>query len=66
MTKKDYEAIAREVKDALAQWPDGTSVLDVGARVATRTLTYRLCDVFAADNPRFDRARFLRACGIEE
>jgi hypothetical protein len=24
-----------------------------------------LCEVFAADNPRFDRDRFVAACGIE-
>jgi hypothetical protein len=22
-------------------------------------------DMFAADNPRFDRARFLKACGVD-
>lgn len=30
------------------------------------TIVGKTADIFAADNPRFDRSRFLKACGIEE
>lgn len=30
-----------------------------------RVMAYRLADVFAAENPNFDRDRFLAACRVE-
>lgn len=52
MTKKHFEAIAAVLKDA---------------KDATNGQSYiagRLADYFASQNPRFDKARFLRACGF--
>ncbi len=51
MTKKHYEAIAAILKKAE----------EYGASVP-----HMLADFFASDNPKFDRARFLQACGIEQ
>lgn len=51
MTKKDFELIAR----AFAQSAKNDQ---------TRTIAYRLADALATINPRFDRARFLAACGV--
>lgn len=64
MSKKDYIAIASAISqtDGLA---DGNSpdFFD-GVEMARRTIAERLADGFAQDNPRFNRARFLKACGV--
>jgi hypothetical protein len=56
MTRKDYVAIA----DALA------SVMSMSQHVneqeTVRWVAEHLCDVFVADNARFDREKFLAAC----
>ena len=56
MTKKHYEAIAAAFHAYIAT---GT-----GVNIA-RPIAKDLADYFATDNPKFDRARFLQACGIE-
>lgn len=61
MSKKDYELIAAAfraarpcaVGDRGRDWYDGWhAVVD------------SVADALASDNPRFDRARFLAACGV--
>ena len=63
MTKKHYEAIAAIIAyRADMQYPSDK----VGYGAATlRILAGELADYFATDNKNFDRARFLKACGIE-
>lgn len=68
MTRKDYEKIAailfpfaHNSKD----FPDKTES-DRGITYAGKEIANRMADMLAADNPRFDRARFLRACGLED
>ncbi len=39
---------------------------DDGKNSAIYQMSCKLCDVFEQDNPNFDRARFLKACGIEQ
>jgi hypothetical protein len=34
-------------------------------QLGVRAVAYRMADALARTNPRFDRARFLKACGIE-
>lgn len=55
MTKKDYQAIARAIYGVWsgASAAHGQTIILVRDAVA---------DVLAADNPRFDRARFVEAC----
>lgn len=57
MTKKDYamlaEVIACQFRDS---FEDSKPVI--------RGLTYALATRLAWDNPRFDRGKFLRACGV--
>jgi hypothetical protein len=53
MTRKDYQLIAGVLKDS-----------QVRNQTATLALTVRLADALALENPRFDRARFLTACGV--
>ena len=65
MTKKHFEALAAALFEARehtghnASWDDGVDaqwLKDVAV----------VADVCATTNPRFDRARFLAACGVEE
>lgn len=58
MTRKDYQAIAATIAEAKEARP-GSSTPE-----ATREyIANRLADALAADNPRFNRAKFLAACG---
>lgn len=56
MTKKDYIIIAEVIKGAMPH--DSTSLVFEVAE--------GLCVAFECDNPRFDRARFLTACGASD
>lgn len=62
MTKKDYEAIARILATNSPQ--DADPKKSIRALVVS-SIAQQFCGVFAADNPRFDRARFLKACGVQ-
>jgi hypothetical protein len=61
MTRKDYVLIAEILKASNENWegfaPEGCEAV-VGL---ARSLAFR----FQMDNPRFDRARFLDACGVK-
>jgi hypothetical protein len=61
MTKKDYELIARVLRE--------TSVLCLGGSYkdarAIQAYAEAFADEFALTNPRFNRERFLAACGVE-
>jgi hypothetical protein len=65
MTRKDYIKLASSIKDTRR----GESAIRVGEQ---RTWTLNgidsvardLCRVLEWDNPRFDRAKFLAACGV--
>lgn len=64
MTKKDYVAIARVISDG--QFINCPTAAEYQINLATRSKIGRqLADVCASDNPRFDRARFLAACGVQ-
>jgi len=64
MTRKDYIAIAEVIRQAgpasgmPTDWKTGCNS---AREYIARNLAYSL----AADNPRFDRARFLKACGVQ-
>ena len=68
MTRKDFELIANAIKatranherDAAAGFQYQADFMD-GVNAAT----YTLADALATTNPNFDRARFLKACGVE-
>ncbi len=65
MTRKDYAAFAAIVRDTsgmLAPSPDDYQGSDARTRETLDCIMLRLADLFARDNPRFDRARFLAAC----
>ena len=53
MTRKDYVMIADTIATAWHASADSKA-----------DLAYKFADVLEEDNPRFDRARFLTACGV--
>jgi hypothetical protein len=62
MTRKDYVMIAGIIKDAnytASKFNDTR-----GAGMLTH-IAIELSDELAKDNPRFDRVRFLDACGVK-
>jgi hypothetical protein len=61
MTKKHYEAIASILRKSIQQ----SYTLGLDNSVEKYIAQY-LADYFASENPRFDRVRFLTACGIEQ
>ena len=59
MTRKDYIAIASAIRrqaEADAQ---------KGGHTITQNIAWNIADVMKQDNMRFDRARFLNACGVQ-
>ena len=52
MTKKDFELIASALRR-------------LGAGHAWKDTCLAMADALANTNPRFDRARFLAACGVQ-
>jgi hypothetical protein len=55
MTRKDYVMIADVIKNL-------DEVID---EYALEVLADNMADSLESDNPRFDRARFLSACGVK-
>lgn len=61
--KRHYKAIGETVREAIAQAiPVDGHVCSYAGEVAAA----RLADLFAQDSNRFDRTRFLKACGLGE
>jgi hypothetical protein len=59
MTRKDYELIAEVIKTA-RKVETGEAVL-----VSVEHLANTLATELEIENPRFNRARFLSACGVK-
>ena len=61
MTRKDFEALAtaiRDVREIPSVWQNDVALS--GVIVAAR----KIADAYVESNERFDRDRFLRACGV--
>ena len=63
MSSKDYEAIARAIRECVGVAPS-PNAWTKGYDAGLADVAWRLCDVLEADNERFQRARFLEACGV--
>lgn len=63
MTKKDYIEVARIIKgvEPLGSMNDGAKA---GIELARREIARELASLFQRDNGRFDRERFMAACGL--
>ena len=59
MTRKDYILIAAALKAA------HNSPATVDGHRCIYLAAERIADALASDNPRFDIARFLKACGVQ-
>lgn len=71
MTRKDFDALAAMIKDHvdyLHDHPAKTGGYDDGFRAGylygVKTFVYDVIDYATEQNPRFDRDRFLTACGM--
>jgi hypothetical protein len=64
MSKKDYEKFAQIFLDTKPPRPPHAP--DFGRYTVWFSVLIRMTDVFKDDNPRFDRNRFLEACGLNE
>lgn len=68
MTRKDYVKIAEAINETVRQNDTDAHCTSEdndyvnGKRDATHTIMVGIADMLAADNPRFDRERFYRAC----
>lgn len=60
MTKKDFQAIANAISERLDTQHPTTEAASM-----IRGIARDLANVCQRNNPRFDRARFLKACGVE-
>lgn len=61
LTRKHYEAIA----EILSEHKDDSQYSTVIDERRVESISLSLADYFEKDNPRFDRDRFLEACGVE-
>jgi hypothetical protein len=64
VTKKDFELIAAALK--AARVTDGGVI--AGKAIYNNGVdnaAHRIADALATTNPRFDRVRFLAACGVQ-
>lgn len=62
MSRKDYEEVTAAIKREVEAWGSMTTNEE---RLMAKAIALRLSDVFAFNNPRFDRARFMKACGFD-
>jgi len=73
LTKKDFKAVADAINSVtlMAMEPGGTIGtaqervnLRDGVNITRKQIAIDLADYFATRNPRFDRERFMKACGL--
>jgi len=56
LTKKDFKAVAIIIERSFSG--------DTSTEYELPVLVEHLADYFATQNPRFDRERFMKACGL--
>lgn len=61
-TRKHYKAIAEIIEDTTNE---EVSTGVTYPKIDKRSLVFKLADYFEQDNPRFDRDKFMAACGID-
>lgn len=73
MTRKDYVMIANVIRETLndiastgdsEHLSDNGRTFNSGESQGAHRAALRLADQLRQDNPRFDRARFMAACGL--
>ena len=67
MSKKHYEAVAKIIKTRIdAAVTDSSANFEAGERYAALNIARDFANLAAADNSKFNRSRFLIACGIND
>jgi hypothetical protein len=66
MTKKDYILIAATINARRPKQNESYYGLSVADAETLNALARDFAINLAVDNPRFDRAKFLQACGVTE
>jgi hypothetical protein len=61
MTRKDYVLIAEVIKTQIEM---SIKFEEEESRAGAQNIAYDLAWKLSEDNPRFNRARFLEACGV--
>ena len=64
MTKKDYVLIAKALQLRTVYDAEDMTYAE-GWHAGVSSCIDALADVLQRDNPKFDRARFLAACGVQ-
>ncbi len=65
MTRKDYELIASVIARHVGAYKSSGDTKEAADKIrAVGLLAAEISKVFGETNPRFDSARFLRACDI--
>lgn len=59
MTRKEYQKFAEMLKNT-------PHLYDAAAESMWECIVIRTANIFQKDNPRFNRKRFIEACGLEE
>lgn len=65
MTKKDYVLIARAIMDARPIKSRDAHLHVRNGHTTCDGVAQNVADAMQRENPRFDRARFLTACGVQ-
>ena len=63
MTRKDYVAIAQAFQTAQTAMENSRCIESPASALAE--VAFRIALAMKQDNARFDRARFLKACGVQ-
>jgi hypothetical protein len=72
MTRKDYEMIARIMDGKTVMYPPANITQDqkacflLGCADQKAMYVRALADALASDNSRFNRSKFIEACGIND
>lgn len=64
MTRKDYIKFAALFAGEMALARSATAVGHYDRPGVVRNIIFSTADIFAQDNPRFDRDKFYTACGL--
>ncbi|MDE2098488.1 MAG: hypothetical protein KGL39_14640 [Patescibacteria group bacterium] len=64
MTRKDYILLAAALKPRTAHNPTDPDTC-AGWHMGVSACIHAIADALASDNPLFDRARFLKAAGVQ-
>ena len=66
LTKKDFKVIAEIVEDNTTEIDGDCLVYNHYQVIARNALVEELADYFATQNSRFDRQKYLNACGLQD